>query len=234
MDAEEEWLTGRTLSTQPVERHVRSQVADVTSRADAAGRRQEVRIVVAAVPGQERPVIESDGISGNGIWFAVIDFVRAIRKTVPEMPFSENGRGVAGRLKDLLQLNGAAIVKRLPLSHPRDVAILPGENGRPAGRTDRIGAMAVCQPDTVFSQTVNMGRGVDSAAVCTDGVCSMVITHDKEYVWLHSLSFLLLSLCEPVIEWFRCSTHTEGITPFVTWPVEPIFYPHNTANWVDK
>ena len=59
------------------------------------------------------------------------------------------------------------------------MTIFPGKNRGPAGRADTVGAKTVVKTNSIFSQSVDLRRFVNFAAITTDGVDGMIVTHDE-------------------------------------------------------
>jgi hypothetical protein len=64
------------------------------------------------------------------------------------------------------------------------VAVFAGQYDGPAGGADGIGAEAVGKTHTLVSDSVEIGRLIDFAAVTAQGMRSMVIRHYKYNVRL--------------------------------------------------
>jgi hypothetical protein len=58
------------------------------------------------------------------------------------------------------------------------------KDNSPAGCTNRIGDKGVAEQHTFIGQPVNIGRFIPVRSIGADGLASMVISHDKNDIWL--------------------------------------------------
>ncbi len=148
---------------EPVQGVVRDQVGDIARPAPALAHGDEIRIVIVPLVGQDAPMIEARGIA-------------------LEMPFAEQRRLVAGFLQELGKRRLPAVEDRGVVDDAVAMAVLAGQQNRPAGPADRVRAEAVDESDAVPGQPVDMRRPVQAPVVAGERLEGVVVGHDEEDV----------------------------------------------------
>ena len=98
------------------------------------------------------------------------------------MPFADDGGLVANALQELGEVELAIVVARVQGGHAVDVIVRAGEDGRAGGAANGIGAKTVVKAHAALGDAVEVGRGVDAAAIATHGVGRVVVGHNEEDV----------------------------------------------------
>src|ERR1017187_2414973 len=119
----------------------------------------KLRIKIDSLPRQNAPFVESGRVA-------------------PKVPLAEHARVIPRRL-EVFRHRGLRAVEAVEGRHSIEMAVLAGEDRRPAWAADRIDAEAVVEPQTRLGQAVEVGRLVDPAAIRADRVRRVVITHDE-------------------------------------------------------
>ena len=98
------------------------------------------------------------------------------------MPLTYHNRLIADLLKQLRERLLAAVEPFSVVDNAIDMTVFAGENHRPAGRTNRIGAEAVFKQHSLFGKSVEVRRLIYLAAVAAKRVRSVVVCHNKDNV----------------------------------------------------
>jgi hypothetical protein len=97
------------------------------------------------------------------------------------MPFADEARVVAG----LLEIPGKMRLRTVEGVEDGNavlVAVFAGKNGRATGRTDGVLDETIAEAHSFFGDAIHVGREIDLAPVCTDGVGGVIIRHDENDV----------------------------------------------------
>ena len=122
----------------------------------------EHRIVINALAGKDVPVIKPGRVA-------------------EQMPFADHARVIACGLQ-ILRERRLAAVEPVEHRHPVEVAVFARQNGRAAGRADRVDDETIHKPHPVFGNAVDVWRLVNAAAVSADGMGRVIIGHDVKNV----------------------------------------------------
>ena len=122
----------------------------------------ELRIEIDPLPRQNGPLVEPGGVAA-------------------QVPLADHARVIARRL-EVLRHRGLRAVEAVEGRHAVEVAVLAGEDRRPAGAADRVDAEAVVEPHARLGQAIEVGRLVHPAAIGADGVRGVVVAHDEQDV----------------------------------------------------
>ena len=158
---QEERLVLRAVLDE-VDGEIRDEVGDVAGVLLAAGRREEDRVVIHALTGQNVPEIEA-------------------RRLAAEVPLADHAGVIAGGVQIRRQRRPLR-VNRVEYRHAVDVTVLAGENARAARRADGVDAETIFEPHPGVGDAVEVRRLVDEAAVATHGMRRVVVGHDVEDV----------------------------------------------------
>ena len=99
-----------------------------------------------------------------------------------EMPFPHYRRLIARPLKELGQRLLIAVKPAPVIDHAIAVAVLAGKNDRPARGANAIRTEAVVESHPFTGKAVDIGRPVDLAAISTNRMRCMIVTHDEQDV----------------------------------------------------
>ncbi len=148
---------------EEIDGHVREDVGDVAGMALRAVFADQVGIVVIALPGEDRPVVEA-------------------RRVALEVPLADKGRLVARRPQELGKGRLASVEGDGVVADPVEVTVFPGQDDRPARGADAVRAEAVLEADALAGDPVDPRRPVESAPVAADGLGGVVVGHDEQDV----------------------------------------------------
>ena len=103
-----------------------------------------------------------------------------------QMPLADHGCLVS----KLLHLDGKILIfhgkRNIKNHHTIGLRILSCQNAGPAGTADGIGDETIFEQQTISSQFVQCGSGIEPgkpASISANARSRMVIGHDKEYIW---------------------------------------------------
>ena len=157
----------RIARVQPLQALVGDDVGDVARALHRATGLVEDGVEVVALPGHDRPVVEAR---------------RAVRRPLAQVPLADDGGLVAGRAQVLGDV-GQAVVDAVVQRHDAvDVVVGAGQDGRAAGRADRVADVAVVQAHALGRDAVDVRRAVDAVAVAADRARGVVVGHDEQDV----------------------------------------------------
>ena len=107
------------------------------------------------------------------------------RRLLLQMPLADHGRLVAGLFDQMRQRLVLGFHSTVQRRDAVDMAVLARDQRSPGGRADRVRTKGIRQPDPLFRQPVDVGRGIErsqAAAVSTDGVGRVIVRHDEQDV----------------------------------------------------
>ena len=148
---------------QPIDRLLSRDVGHVARHVVPTGSRDKRGSVVIALPRQDFPMIESGRLTH-------------------EVPFADDRRLVTGLLQQLGKRGLAAVEPALVVVEAVLVAVLAGENARPARSANRIGDIAAVKPHPLGRNPVDVRRFVAIGAIGADRLVGMIIAHDEQDV----------------------------------------------------
>ena len=122
------------------------------------------RIAVDPLPRQDVPIVEAYGVA-------------------LEMPLADERRFIAGLAEQLRECPLRAVELFVVPLQAVQMAVLAGEDGRPARRADAVRTEAVRESHASRGEPIEVGRRVNAAAVAAQGVCGVVVGHDEYDVW---------------------------------------------------
>ena len=99
-----------------------------------------------------------------------------------KMPFADHGCLPAMTLKLTRKVPQRVVEWCVQSRHAIDVVVGAGQDRSAARSTNRIGAKGCVETHALVGDPVNVGRLVNAAAVCRDGVSGMVIAHDEHEI----------------------------------------------------
>jgi hypothetical protein len=96
------------------------------------------------------------------------------------MPFADEGRLIARRLKKL----GEGLLRPVKnvgvVANPIEMAVPSSEDGGPARGAYPVGAKAVVKPHTFPGDPVDVRGLVEAASITADGLRGVVVRHDED------------------------------------------------------
>ena len=161
---------------EPVDRQLGHDLRAVSFDHLLAIRRNELGIVIRALPGKNLPGVET-------------------LRSAFQMPLAEQGGLVSALLQQLWK--GALVrVEAIAVVHKAIfMAMFAGENHRPARTADRIGAETVFKEHPLTGEPIDVGSGVDrfvESVICANRVRCMIVRKDEQDVRANTAAFLVL------------------------------------------
>ena len=170
LEHEHERLGGIPLCVEPVERQVGDDVGHVAWDRSLRGRplhrfwcRQHCRVVVGALAWQHFPVIESG-------------------RFADQVPLPNDCRLITRLLQKLWERRLPAVEGAVIVTKAIAVAVFAGEDHRPRGAADGVGAETVLEQRALAGKPVDVRRFDQLRAVGRDGGRGMVVGKDEQDV----------------------------------------------------
>ena len=148
---------------QPLDREVRRDVGDVAVPLHLAVRREELRLVVVALPGQHVPVVEAGRV---GL----------------QVPLADQRGLVAGALQPFRDVVLRPVEEVAVVAHAVRDAVLARQDHRATRRADRVGAVHLVEDHALPREAIEVRRAVDARAVGADRGGRVVVAEDEEDV----------------------------------------------------
>ena len=148
---------------QPGQGEIGGQVGGVAFQSLALPHFDKIGIVIAPLAGKNIPIIETGRLAF-------------------QMPFTHQSGLIAGLLQQLREGLLRAVEHHRVVDLPVTMAVLPGQQHRPAGSTDRIGAETTLEAHPPRRQPVDVGGAVNHAAIGADGLVAVIVGHDENDV----------------------------------------------------
>jgi hypothetical protein len=168
---EEEGAGRVTTGPEPVEGTIGDDVGRVPFDRRGVRRAVEQRVVVRSLPAQHLIVIEA-------------------RRQRQQVPLADHGGLVPRCPEEFGKGQRVRMQRDLVDRDTVQVAVLSGQDGRPARSADRVGHEGVAKEHPLARNAIEIRCPIDHRAVRADRLCGVIIGHDE-----HDVRALLLGAC---------------------------------------
>jgi len=98
------------------------------------------------------------------------------------VPFANHGGLIATGVQVLRHVGKMVVEVRVKGSHPVDMVVSAGEDGRAARCTNRVGNVAMVEADPVLRDAIKIWCAIDPASIATHRLGGVIIRHDEKDV----------------------------------------------------